>query len=263
MKFVQAAKHGGTQTGVKRIVIHATVSPCEVGGARNVARYFQSSSAGGSAHYIVDPGETVACVKETVVAFHAPPNTGSIGVELCDPQKGPSARWGDDEHEAMLRRAAALVRQIAARWEVPLKKLTVTQVKAGARGICGHVDVSRAFGQTDHSDPGTGFPWPYFMELVRGGTPVEDSWTEKLVKDLPTVGPKADSYDVKTIRGCLFARGRVPQALYSDAGLEAWLNRTAMDPELVELVREFQRAEGLGVDGWVGPNTWPALLRVT
>jgi len=168
VKTIQAAKHGGTQTHVTRIVIHGTVSPCVRGGAVNVARYFQTPAAGGSAHYVVDPGEVVRCLAETTVAYHAPPNTGSIGVELCDPQQGPASRWADDNHEAMLRLAAALVRDIAARWDVPLRRLTVAEVRAGARGICGHVDVSRAFGQSDHTDPGTGFPWAHFMQLVTG-----------------------------------------------------------------------------------------------
>nr|WP_240971240.1 peptidoglycan recognition family protein [Microbispora sp. CL1-1] len=179
MKDIRAAKHGGTQNSVTRIVIHGTVSPCQRGGAVNVAHYFQTPGAGGSAHYVVDPGEVVRCLAETTVAYHAPPNTGTIGVELCDPQKGAASRWGDDDHEAMLRLAADLVRRIAQRWDVPLRRLTVADVKAGKRGICGHVDVSKAFHQSDHTDPGDAFPWGHFMALVCGETP-------KAAKPAPT-----------------------------------------------------------------------------
>lgn len=158
----------GTQTAVNRIVIHATVSPCVKGGARNVARYFQSSGAGGSAHYVVDPGEIIRCYAETTVTWHAPPNAGSIGIELCDPQKGTAARWADADHEAMLRLAAKLVREVAARWKVPLARLSVADLKAGKRGICGHVDVANAWHKTDHGDPDIAgpFPWTRFMSLV-------------------------------------------------------------------------------------------------
>ena len=158
----------GTQTAVNRIVIHATVSPCVKGGARNVAKYFQSADAGGSAHYVVDPGEIIRCYAETTVTWHAPPNTGSIGIELCDPQKGTAARWADADHEAMLRLAAKLVREVAARWNVPLKRLSVADLKAGKRGICGHVDVANAWHKTDHGDPDIAgpFPWTHFMQLV-------------------------------------------------------------------------------------------------
>jgi hypothetical protein len=90
-----------------------------------------------------------------------------------------------------------------------------------------------------------------------------ESWTEKLVKDLPTLREGDDIYDVKTVRANLFARGRVPVQAYGEpAGLKAWLERTDYDHELAELVGIFQNLEGLDDDGIVGPKTWPALLRV-
>ncbi|MCW2919138.1 MAG: hypothetical protein JWN52_7206 [Actinomycetia bacterium] len=167
--FIPTGYHGGAQTAVSRIVIHATVSPCKPGGARNIAEYFRSPGAGGSAHYVIDPGEIVQCVKENVVAYHAPPNTGSIGIELCDPQAGPGSRWVDSGHEAMLVRAAALVREVAARWNVPLVKLGPKDLLAGKRGICGHIDVSNAWHKTDHGDPEEHgpFPWDHFMALIQ------------------------------------------------------------------------------------------------
>jgi N-acetyl-anhydromuramyl-L-alanine amidase AmpD len=267
VKFMQAAHHSGTQAAVSRIVVHATVSPCVRGGAVSVARYFQSAGAGGSAHYVVDPGEIVACLKETVVAWHAPPNTGSIGIELCDPQKGAAERWQDDDHQDMLRLAAGLVRRVAARWDVPLRRLTVAELRAGRRGICGHIDVSNAFRQTDHSDPGPGFPWAQFMAMVTddaGPAPeTATTWTEELVKDLPLLKLGADSFDVKTLRAVMFARGRVPEGAYQGEGdLKGWLERTKFDAELKELVRAAQRAEKLDDDGIVGPISWAALLRV-
>jgi hypothetical protein len=64
--------------------------------------------------------------------------------------------------------------KLAARWvaikclkhKIPPRKLTVAQVKAGEKGICGHVDVSEAFGQSTHWDPGPYFPWTQFMSYV-------------------------------------------------------------------------------------------------
>ncbi|MCD0449854.1 N-acetylmuramoyl-L-alanine amidase [Actinocorallia sp. API 0066] len=166
--YIPARKHGGTQRSIHRIVIHATVSPCVRGGARNVARYFQSSGAGGSAHYVVDPGEIVQCVRDNVVAYHAPPNTGSLGIELCDPQAGSPRRWSDADHEAMLRRAAVLVRQLARTYDVPLRRVSAAELRRGAKGICSHVAVSDAFGQSDHGDPEVAgpFPWARFLKLI-------------------------------------------------------------------------------------------------
>jgi N-acetylmuramoyl-L-alanine amidase CwlA len=67
-----------------RVVIHSTVSPCKPGGAEQIAAYFRSPAAGGSAHYVVDPDEVVQVVFDSVIAWHAPPNAHSIGIEMCD-----------------------------------------------------------------------------------------------------------------------------------------------------------------------------------
>jgi GH25 family lysozyme M1 (1,4-beta-N-acetylmuramidase) len=191
MAYIQARSHGGTQTAVTRLVIHATVSPCVRGGAKSVANYFRTTTRAASAHYVVDPGEVVQCLTESTVGYHAPPNTGSLGFELCDPQAGSASRWADANHEAMLRRAATLVRARAKQWGIPLVKLSAADLKAGKRGICGHADVSAAWHLTDHSDPGTGFPWAHFMALVKGEdgdmafTDEDKKWLEDLV-----TGPK-------------------------------------------------------------------------
>ncbi|MER7126733.1 peptidoglycan recognition protein family protein [Micrococcus luteus] len=247
---MQAAKHGGTQVSVSRIVIHATVSPCVEGGARAVAGYFQLASAGGSAHYTVDPGEVVASVREDTVAYHAPPNTGSIGIELCDPQKGSASRWADRSHQEMLRRAAVLVRQVAARWDVPLRRLSVAEVRAGKRGICGHVDVSRAFGQTDHSDPGTGFPWEAFMAMVTGD---EEKAVKVVVRDGIALWPG------RTLE--------VRDPMMRGEDVRAWQERLArrgweLDVDGVygnesrSVCRSWQRAVGLPATGRVDEATW-------
>jgi hypothetical protein len=49
----------------------------------------------------------------------------------------------------------------------------VADVKAGKRGICGHREVSLAFGQSSHIDPyacdscSGDFPWGQFMDMVQ------------------------------------------------------------------------------------------------
>lgn len=252
-----SAHTSGHQSAVTRIVIHGTVSPCAKGGAVSVAHYFQSAGAGGSAQYVVDPFEVVQCYDEHTVCWHAPPNQGSIGIELCDPQKGSPARWKDANHEAMLVLAAKLVRQVAARWNVPLRRLSVADLRAGKHGICGHVDVAQAWHQSDHTDPGTGFPWDHFMDLVHGGDKPEPepTWTEELVKDLPTLEEGDDNFDVKTLRWNLGARDVAPADQLD-------LLNTKFTPALTVQLKSFQKAKGLKDDGICGPATWPKLLRL-
>lgn len=239
----------GTQRSVTRIVIHATVSPCVTGGAQAVAKYFQSKKAGGSAHYVVDPREIVRCYDESAICWHAPPNTGSIGIELCDPQKGPAARWQDDDHQAMLKLAAGLVRRVAARWDVPLRRLSVADLKAGRHGICGHVDVSNAFRQTDHSDPGDGFPWAAFMDLVKGDQPEptpdeDDNPVPEFVRELRVATPMMRGDDVEKWQAK--ARRFSPRL-----AVDGWYG--ADSKRACEAV---QREVGMPITGVVDAETW-------
>lgn len=160
------AHTSGRQSVCNRVVIHGTVSPTVVGGARATASYFQSPGAGGLAHYVVDPAEIIACAQEETVCWHAPPNQDSIGIELCDPVDADPARWADSAHQAMLVLAAKLTVDICHRWSVPTVQIDVAGLLAGQRGICGHVDVAQAWHQSDHHDPGAGFPWAQFMALM-------------------------------------------------------------------------------------------------
>jgi N-acetyl-anhydromuramyl-L-alanine amidase AmpD len=171
----------GSQSSVTRIVIHGTVSKTQPGGARANARYFQSPEAGGLAHYVVDPGEIIQCAPESTVVWHAPPNEKSIGIELCDPQGNTDvspdaadpARWNDAPHQAMLTLAAALVRDVAARWNVPLTFVDASALRGGAQGITEHLQVARAWQQSDHTDPTSAGPWPRdaFMAALNNTAP--------------------------------------------------------------------------------------------
>lgn len=156
----------GTNKPISRIVIHSTVSPTVAGGARSIAAYFKKDSAGGSAHYVVDPAEVVQTAYDSWIAWHAPPNPRSLGVELCDMPNQDVARWNDAAHAAMLKRAAHLVAGLCLAYNVPIRHVGPLGLKLGRKGICGHVDVSKAFGQSTHWDPGA-FPWTKFIGMVQ------------------------------------------------------------------------------------------------
>lgn len=165
--FVAARWHGGKQTP-KAIVMHATVSPCEVGGARNIAHFFAHETNKTSAHYVVDPGEVIQCVGDHTVAYHCGYNTGSIAVELCDPQSGSGKRWGNKAHVAMLANAETLVARLCLAYGIEARHVTVQPLKAhGPHGIYSHNQSRLAFGHTTHTDPGGAFPWSEFMRGVR------------------------------------------------------------------------------------------------
>jgi len=52
------------------------------------------------------------------------------------------------------------------RYGIPARTLTDTQVKAFAPGVTSHAQLGRAFGGSDHTDPGKGFPWDYLLALL-------------------------------------------------------------------------------------------------
>lgn len=169
-------------------------------------------------------------------------NSSSLGIEA---ENNGSQPWPEVQLDAYRRLCAELCREFG---------IPASRVKA-------HREVN-----TSKPDP-HGISMTAFRAAVAAiikGVPAKPaaSWTEEIVQDLPLVGPGVDSYAVKTVRANLFARGRVPKPLYGAVGLEAWLNRTKADAELVEVLKAFQRVEGLDDDGWCGPKTWPPLLGV-
>lgn len=169
--FMQAKffRKGGNLP-VKRVVIHDMEAPEKGDTAESVARYFQTLSTPASAHYCIDSDSVVMCVREEDTAYHAPPNSGSIGLEHAGYASQTAADWSDDYSEKMLNVSAALCADICKRHSIPVEFVDVAGLLAGQRGITTHAAVSKAWKQSDHSDPGPGFPMAHYIDLVRGGS---------------------------------------------------------------------------------------------
>lgn len=193
--YIPAKYHGGSQSVLRRIVLHSTVSATVNGGARSIARYFQNPSYESSAHYVVDPGEVIQCVYDHTIAWHDGTNSNSIGVEMCDNPTGGIARWRGAEHKALLRTTAGLVRQLCLAYDIPMRHLTPAQIRAGQKGICSHADMRDAFpGSTSHWDPGE-FPWGEFLALVTDTQPTTQPTAKPQEDDMELL----DRFDEKAI----------------------------------------------------------------
>lgn len=175
-------KHSGKGNHpIRRVVIHSAVMPCEPGRARQLAAMNSRGSGGGSWHYATDPTETLQCSYDSYVCWHAPPNSHSIGIEMADyPRPWPPGahttawwnklrstwRWGKRNQKLMLRRTARLTAELLLDYDLPAVFLSPEDLRAGKHGVTTHANVSIAFHQSSHWDPGA---WPRrrFMYLVR------------------------------------------------------------------------------------------------
>jgi len=123
-----------------------------------------------------------------------------------------------------------------------------------------------------HSDfINTDCPGDKARKMVRNGTftgrptpPVsERNWLEMTVAKLPTLKLDDKSFDVKTVRGLLYARGYVKGEMLPVLG--DWLDTTTYTTQLESVVMAFQRVMFPTIpkewDGIVGQKTWIKLLR--
>lgn len=161
--FIAARWMGGSQTP-KLIVLHSTVGPTKAGSARGVANFFARETNKTSAHYVVDEGEVIQCVKDHVVAYHCGYNQDSIGVEMCDYPSDKASRWDDAEHLRLERRTARLVAELCMAYDIRPYYVPAIALKLGVRGITTHAQMSLAFKASTHWDPGA---WRRFRFMRR------------------------------------------------------------------------------------------------
>ena len=167
--FVESPHATPARGRVVDVVVMHTMEIAERSDAAAIcARWFQSRVSRVSAHYCVDAGTVIQCVREKDVAWHARGgNDRSIGVELAGFARQTSAEWADEYSAAVLSRAAQLVADICRRRRIPVRWLGAGDLVARRRGVTGHAEVSSAFRKSDHWDPGDAFPVEAFLDRVR------------------------------------------------------------------------------------------------
>ncbi len=161
----RAAHDSGPRSAhdVNYIVLHSTESS---GTAASVARFFSTPAASGSAHLVIDDKMCYRCVPDLVTPWAAPPcNTSGFHIEHVG-----FAAWGKDRwlaHLPMLERSAYKASLRCRTFKIKPRVLTDAQLRDGkVGGIVTHAQVSRVFHKSDHTDPGAGFPLPFYVSRV-------------------------------------------------------------------------------------------------
>lgn len=170
MQFLQA-RYYSPQTAKRRIdfiVLHDMEMAERVTTAEACAAFFHKGPPSpASAHYCVDSDSIVQCVRENDIAYHAPPNTHSLGIEHAGYARQTRAEWLDQYGQAMLTLSAKLTAELCQKYNLPVTFLSPADLKAGKRGITTHANVSQAWHQTTHTDPGPNFPIDWYLKQVR------------------------------------------------------------------------------------------------
>lgn len=244
------AKHfyRGRRSPIRLWVVHDMEAPERSSTAEAVANYFKRGTVKASAHYNIDNDSIVPSVAVGDTAFHAPgANTDGIGVEHAGYARQIRAEWLDPFGNAMLDLSAKLFVDVAVPLGIPPVKLSIEQVRDGkTKGICGHWDVSKAFGRSSHWDPGHEFPYDVYISRIRAlmddpksAAAIPAPVVANRVLRRPMNGPEVRAYQ----ENLNFATG---------AGLVV---DGDFGPKTETATMNFQRFFDLVVDGIVGPNT--------
>ena len=165
---------GGFRSGQPSLlVVHSLEAPARRGLAWDLAAGWLKT-AGVSPHTITDPGETVETCPENIVGWHCGNgNQYGIGFEVTGYAAWSLEQWTTGDAWAALRLDAKRLAESSTRLKIPLRWLSLNQIRNGERGVCTHADITLTYGGTTHTDPGRGFPFDAFMRTAvqwQGGT---------------------------------------------------------------------------------------------
>lgn len=144
--------------------------------AENCARFFAGPNATGSTQVVCDENSSVRCVldREKCAGAKGAPYRGktvndwALQVEHAGYARQSRAEWLDASSTRTMEQGARVFAAWSDLYVIPPYRLTDDELRAGMHGLVGHGDVSRALRVLHgHTDPGTGFPWDVYLEMVR------------------------------------------------------------------------------------------------
>lgn len=151
-------------TPVDLIVVHTNESDFTTTAA-NLARYLARPDVQASYQLIVDKGGDVArSASDDRAAWAAGPIANTAGLHICWIGRAAYGREVWLSNPEQLEAGAHRIAQWARERGIPLSKRTPVEFRNTLSGAGGHVDVAQAWGETNHTDPGPGFPWDVVID---------------------------------------------------------------------------------------------------
>ena len=155
---------------IQSICVHTVECPPERDGIA-VAQW-QTNPANGSSYNVLAgaDGNLILCNTDDFMPYAAGPtgNARCLHISLTGYASINREDWLADD--AKLRRTAEQIASWSQLYDIPLEFIDADQLRAGARGVHGHAEISAAWQEVDHTDPGPGFPFDvvlaYAAELL-------------------------------------------------------------------------------------------------
>lgn len=147
------------------VAIHNTSNDAS---ARDEAAYAQRRTDGVSSHFYVDRSEVIQSLDLLARAGHAGNRNGNenaIAVEITGVNGWSRDTWLANVNWIALGSALAWC---CAQFGIAVRRASVAEMRSNPKinAFYSHDDMRRAWGGTDHTDPGPNFPWDRLFSAV-------------------------------------------------------------------------------------------------
>lgn len=153
-------------SNIQAIFVHTTENALSAS-AQSVAKW-QADSQSGSYHVLVQrDGATLRENTDNWMAWSAGPTANWRGLHISCVARARMSRAEWLREDKMLRSVANQIAVWSRRYNIPLVRISAAEVRHGKRGVCGHSEASAAWRESDHTDPGNGFPFDVVLAYAR------------------------------------------------------------------------------------------------